>query len=272
LKFLSLKNCSDFGTNNDTDICCQAHDYCPWTFSKHNRSYNGFKSSNRYFTLSHCECDIKFYECLLDSPYKRGSNLIFSTYFDTYRAKCFAYLPCDDRIFGAIDKRHTGKCYKNLRVIEFNSIEDYTNYIKSNVKNELVLALRDLMLTADNLMTERKKAAPCRSKFANYTNELIDNLSKRFYKSEHHPLHLVFAPMVAAVNVSNVTDQLMSAVGGSPTEQVISSSYEDDTSALASAAADLLPKLDQTSAPKRVMNFFKALYKNIVKSDDESDK
>jgi len=259
----NAKNCFDFGNHTETDKCCQTHDCCPWTFSKHNNHYNGFKSGS-YFTLSHCECDLRFYECLNEQPYKQGSNFILSTFFDAYQAKCFAYLPCDDSIFSLNDKRRTGACYKNLRVMEFDSIGDYNSFVRYNVKSELILALRELQLSATHLMTERKKNAPCNFKFANYSEELTDSLARRFYTSDEQQPSSPTPPMILqpiAIAQQNVDSDMMMETTSSSTTGATTSTEE--------VTMTSLPDTNRDSTPKRVYNLIKKFIKNMMKSSDE---
>ena len=45
----------DLGDSRDTDMCCRAHDFCPFTISGLTSKYNLF--NYRFHTLSHCDCD-----------------------------------------------------------------------------------------------------------------------------------------------------------------------------------------------------------------------
>lgn len=53
------KNCSDYGEYEQIDKCCQFHDNCPFQYTVNYPTHNGF-NWNGYYTLSHCECDLKW--------------------------------------------------------------------------------------------------------------------------------------------------------------------------------------------------------------------
>lgn len=80
------KNANEIGLFRNTDICCKQHDQCP-AFIRSGSEFKGLHN-NGLFTRSHCECDLKFYNCLkrIDSLV---SNKIGYTYFNILRPKCF---------------------------------------------------------------------------------------------------------------------------------------------------------------------------------------
>lgn len=80
------KNQNEVGLFRNTDICCKQHDECP-AFIKAGNEFKGLRNTGS-FTRSHCDCDLKFYNCL-----KRTdtiiSNKIGYTYFNILRPQCF---------------------------------------------------------------------------------------------------------------------------------------------------------------------------------------
>lgn len=80
------RNQNAIGIFRNTDICCKQHDECP-AFIKSGSEFKGLRNTG-LFTRSHCDCDIKFYNCL-----KRTdtiiSNKIGYTYFNILRPQCF---------------------------------------------------------------------------------------------------------------------------------------------------------------------------------------
>ena len=54
-KGASARSYNDLGDSRDTDVCCRAHDFCPYTISGLTSKYNFF--NYRFHTLSHCDCD-----------------------------------------------------------------------------------------------------------------------------------------------------------------------------------------------------------------------
>lgn len=77
---------NEVGLFRNTDICCKQHDECP-AFIKSGSEFKGLRNTG-LFTRSHCDCDMKFYNCL-----KRTNSLISNkigyTYFNILRPQCF---------------------------------------------------------------------------------------------------------------------------------------------------------------------------------------
>lgn len=80
------RNQNEIGLFRYTDICCKQHDECP-AFIKSGSEFKGLRNTG-LFTRSHCDCDMKFYNCLkrIDSLI---SNKIGYTYFNILRPQCF---------------------------------------------------------------------------------------------------------------------------------------------------------------------------------------
>lgn len=80
------KNHNEVGLFRNTDICCKQHDECP-AFIKSGSEFKGLRNTG-LFTRSHCDCDIKFYNCLKRTD-TLISNKIGYTYFNILRPQCF---------------------------------------------------------------------------------------------------------------------------------------------------------------------------------------
>ena len=52
------------GAHGEIDMCCRSHDNCPYTIEGFSRKYNFFNF--RFHTISHCECDERYVEHVLD--------------------------------------------------------------------------------------------------------------------------------------------------------------------------------------------------------------
>lgn len=80
------RNENEVGLFRETDICCKKHDQCP-AFIRAGQEFKGLRNFG-HFTRSHCDCDLKFYNCL-----KRTgsiiSNKIGYTYFNILKPPCF---------------------------------------------------------------------------------------------------------------------------------------------------------------------------------------
>ncbi|XP_067114829.1 group 3 secretory phospholipase A2-like [Osmerus mordax] len=84
-KALSYK---DLGVFSDTDSCCREHDQCQDTILSFQYNYGVFNKN--IFTMSHCNCDNKFRECLLAAQ-DRISNVVGYTFFNLLKMKCFDF-------------------------------------------------------------------------------------------------------------------------------------------------------------------------------------
>ncbi|XP_055298520.1 group 3 secretory phospholipase A2-like isoform X2 [Sitodiplosis mosellana] len=80
------RNQNEIGLFRNTDICCKQHDECP-AFIKSGSEFKGLRNTG-LFTRSHCDCDLKFYNCLKRTD-SLISNKIGYTYFNILRPQCF---------------------------------------------------------------------------------------------------------------------------------------------------------------------------------------
>lgn len=80
------KNEHEVGLFRSTDICCKLHDQCP-AFIRAGKEFKGLRNTG-HFTRSHCDCDLKFYNCLKRTG-SIVSNKIGYTYFNILRPPCF---------------------------------------------------------------------------------------------------------------------------------------------------------------------------------------
>jgi secretory phospholipase A2 len=80
------EHASDLGENSETDQCCREHDGCPYIIEGLSTRYGYF--NYRFYTMSYCECDRKFFECL-----KRAgtgtSSIIGKVFFNVVNRNCF---------------------------------------------------------------------------------------------------------------------------------------------------------------------------------------
>ncbi|KPP66327.1 group III secreted phospholipase A2-3A2-like [Scleropages formosus] len=80
----------DLGLFEQTDGCCREHDYCKETISSFETNY-GLLNRN-FFTVSHCDCDRRFRQCLLGVN-DTISNTVGYTYFNILKIPCFFLKP-----------------------------------------------------------------------------------------------------------------------------------------------------------------------------------
>jgi len=176
------ENCDDLGRLNKTDSCCREHDHCPYTFSKYAPSYNGF-TTNFFYSLSHCECDSIFSDCLHEKPYKEGSFMIREAFFVDLAAKCFAYLPCDDdaqilysNIWNNVSNRRVGTCHSQYKVVVFANHTDYQTYIRQNLNDwQFQMLQNKLKHDYSNLISLSKKTDHCFDQFKDIPQKIADS-------------------------------------------------------------------------------------------------
>ncbi|KAL7846726.1 hypothetical protein SRHO_G00217060 [Serrasalmus rhombeus] len=81
-------NFSDLGLYEETDKCCREHDHCTDTITSFGFNYGVFNTN--IFTLSHCDCDIKFRRCLHRAN-DSMSNVVGYGYFNILKMRCFEF-------------------------------------------------------------------------------------------------------------------------------------------------------------------------------------
>ncbi|XP_034025750.1 group 3 secretory phospholipase A2-like [Thalassophryne amazonica] len=74
------------GMFENTDKCCREHDHCKHIISAFSVKY-GVLNPN-FFTISHCDCDERFRECLLGVN-DAISNMVGYSFFNIIKAPCF---------------------------------------------------------------------------------------------------------------------------------------------------------------------------------------
>uniref|UniRef100_A0A915HF25 Phospholipase A2 domain-containing protein n=1 Tax=Romanomermis culicivorax TaxID=13658 RepID=A0A915HF25_ROMCU len=79
----------DLGDNRALDYCCRDHDYCPISIPAMATKF-GLRNTNLY-TLSHCECDRKFMNCLRKVD-TFDSNFVGMMYFNIANTQCFNFV------------------------------------------------------------------------------------------------------------------------------------------------------------------------------------
>lgn len=77
---------SDFGESSQTDKCCLEHDACPYIIEGLTKNFGYF--NYRLHTLSYCECDLRFRQCLREAG-SGLANLVGKIYFNVVNTECF---------------------------------------------------------------------------------------------------------------------------------------------------------------------------------------
>ncbi|XP_030622631.1 group 3 secretory phospholipase A2 [Chanos chanos] len=82
----SAKNYEQLGMFERADQCCREHDYCSSTIRSFSMNFGVFNP--RPFTVSHCDCDHRFQQCLLDAN-DTVSNMVGYSFFNLLKIPCF---------------------------------------------------------------------------------------------------------------------------------------------------------------------------------------
>ncbi|KAE8292368.1 Group 3 secretory phospholipase A2 [Larimichthys crocea] len=76
----------ELGMFESADRCCREHDHCPHMIPAFTVNYGVFNS--KFFTVSHCDCDQRFRQCLLDVN-DTISSMVGYSFFSILQVPCF---------------------------------------------------------------------------------------------------------------------------------------------------------------------------------------
>ncbi|KAM5200374.1 group 3 secretory phospholipase A2 isoform 3-T3 [Hipposideros larvatus] len=82
----SARNSSELGVFQGLDLCCREHDLCPQSISPF--QYNYGIRNYRFHTISHCDCDARFQQCLQNQR-DSISNIVGVVFFNVLEIPCF---------------------------------------------------------------------------------------------------------------------------------------------------------------------------------------
>ncbi|XP_027980386.1 group 3 secretory phospholipase A2 [Eumetopias jubatus] len=82
----SAGNSSELGVFQGPDLCCREHDHCPQTISPF--QYNYGIRNYRFHTISHCDCDARFQQCLQNQQ-DSISDIVGVAFFNVLEIPCF---------------------------------------------------------------------------------------------------------------------------------------------------------------------------------------
>uniref|UniRef100_A0A8C5UVI6 Group 3 secretory phospholipase A2 n=1 Tax=Microcebus murinus TaxID=30608 RepID=A0A8C5UVI6_MICMU len=82
----SAGNSSELGVFQGPDLCCREHDSCPQNISPW--QYNYGIRNYRFHTISHCDCDTRFQQCLR-SQRDSISDIVGVAFFNVLEIPCF---------------------------------------------------------------------------------------------------------------------------------------------------------------------------------------
>nr|XP_005567625.2 group 3 secretory phospholipase A2 [Macaca fascicularis] len=82
----SAGNSSELGVFQGPDLCCREHDRCPQNISP--LQYNYGIRNYRFHTISHCDCDTRFQQCLQNQR-DSISDIVGVAFFNVLEIPCF---------------------------------------------------------------------------------------------------------------------------------------------------------------------------------------
>lgn len=77
---------TDLGEHRETDSCCRTHDHCEHVIHPLTSNYGHWNL--RWHTLSHCQCDNKFKDCLRKVN-DTASRVVGQAFFNVIKVQCF---------------------------------------------------------------------------------------------------------------------------------------------------------------------------------------
>ncbi|XP_041078600.1 group 3 secretory phospholipase A2-like isoform X2 [Polyodon spathula] len=86
----AAQNFTELGIFDQADLCCREHDHCKETISAFKIKYGIF--NHHLYTLSHCECDQRFRQCLFGVN-DTIANLVGYGFFNVIKVSCFVFQP-----------------------------------------------------------------------------------------------------------------------------------------------------------------------------------
>ncbi|XP_010602117.1 group 3 secretory phospholipase A2 isoform X1 [Fukomys damarensis] len=82
----SAGNSSELGIFQGPDLCCREHDHCPQNISP--LQYNYGIRNFRFHSISHCDCDARFQQCLRNQ-HDSISDIVGVAFFNVLGIPCF---------------------------------------------------------------------------------------------------------------------------------------------------------------------------------------
>uniref|UniRef100_A0A183ATP6 PA2c domain-containing protein n=1 Tax=Echinostoma caproni TaxID=27848 RepID=A0A183ATP6_9TREM len=112
-----------FGDEIEVDMCCFEHDSCSENIPSLARKYGHYNTSP--VTLSLCECDDRFLECL-ENAGTYAANRVGNIYFNLFKIPCFRRV---NRTVCAEKSDRTGECIRRVTrsTIELYQSQTYTS-------------------------------------------------------------------------------------------------------------------------------------------------
>ena len=99
------ENDDQLGTYRDLDSCCRTHDKCDRKVNAFAKEY-GYRNW-RPFTVSDCECDSKFYNCLKAADeHPKAAYIVGKLFFNILRMPCLRFNAYGDTATKGYSKKY----------------------------------------------------------------------------------------------------------------------------------------------------------------------
>jgi hypothetical protein len=105
-----------------------------------------------------------------------------------------------------VKKRQTGKCFDGLKVMVFDSTEDYNQYMTSQLDVSQLIAINENLLNKSDQFTPiRKKNFKCYPFFSYFPEKMAQSFAKRYLKSETE---------ISSARLMNITSSKIKVLNG----------------------------------------------------------
>ncbi|KAM9319574.1 protein PROCA1 [Gastrophryne carolinensis] len=99
----------DLGEHRETDSCCRTHDHCQHVIHPFTYTY-GYRNF-RWHTISHCQCDNQFKDCLRRVN-DTASRVVGQAFFNVIQVQCFEFTQKEQ----CVERHWLGWCNKYVNV------------------------------------------------------------------------------------------------------------------------------------------------------------
>ncbi|XP_041644162.1 group 3 secretory phospholipase A2-like [Cheilinus undulatus] len=126
----------ELGMFEDADRCCREHDQCHHIIPSFTMNYGIFNS--RFYTVSHCDCDRRFRQCLL-SVNDTIASMVGYSFFSILQVPCFELIQqkrCTQMYWWGMCKAANVAPYAVLKTpLPFNTSDVTTGKHRDNIDN-----------------------------------------------------------------------------------------------------------------------------------------
>lgn len=153
-------------------------------------------------------------------PYKPHSYEIWES-FSSLNVKCFSYLPCSDNdehrnIWETTKKRDTGECVNGSRVMVFDSILDYSDFIVELKLSQKLEINKRLIADKKKYIPPNKQKFKCFYLFSKFWEKISNNFESEFLKGD--PVYESLIKKTKSLSKVEAFDYILSKINSSTHE------------------------------------------------------